>query len=511
MIPVLTSAQANQWDAAAAADGRPLRMLMETAGRAVARVALEAGALSRDTGTVVVTGGGNNGGDGWVAARALHMMGIPVRVAECAEPPGGDAADARRLALSDGVETVRPDGEWPDVPLVIDAMLGTGGRGAPRGAIAAAVSRIAAQGTPVIAVDGPTGLDLDLGIDHGALPAITCVTFGGLRRGHLLARDVVGRLVVADIGHPRPEANWPRFFDPSNAWELMPHFASAAHKGDRGRVVVIGGAPGMTGAARMAARSAFAAGAGLVHAVVPDEATSDIALAEPDVQVSGHRFAAPINERLCDLLESADAVLIGPGLGRGAESAEFVIAVMGRSSRLVIDADALTVLAGRREELRELAASRQVVLTPHRGEFRSLFGEFSDAAATDPWGAASQAAVSSGCTVLLKGVPTVIAAGADDLLTVASGNPGLATGGSGDLLGGLIATFLAQGVDPDLAAALGAQALGDGATQAALEHGARGMRPMHVVGSLHGVWHGWQQLHSGPRDWLVEMLAPAEI
>ncbi|HRP09342.1 MAG TPA: NAD(P)H-hydrate dehydratase, partial [Gemmatimonadales bacterium] len=132
------------------------------------------------------------------------------------------------------------------------------------------------------------------------------------------------------------------------------------------------------------------------------------------------------------------------------------------------------------------------------------------AAATDPWAAADQAAASSGCTVLLKGVPTVVAA-QGRVVTVAAGNPGLATGGSGDLLGGLIATFLAQGVNPLHSAALGAQALGNGAEQAAREFGMRGMRPMQVVSSMQAVWQSWRNLQESPRDWLVEMLAPFEL
>ena len=376
------------------------------------------------------------------------------------------------------------------------------------------VARLASLGLPVLAIDGPTGLDLETGIDHGALPAVSTVTFGGYRRGHLLARDVVGKVMVEEIGHPAADPDWPRCVDQRWARSQRLRFAAAAHKGDRGRIVVVGGAPGMTGAARLAARSAFAAGAGVVHVVVPDEAMSDIALAEPDVLVFGHRFATPLSEALQRLLVSADAVVIGPGLGRDAGRADFVLAVLAAARRTVIDADALTVLAGRRSELADLARSRPVVLTPHRGEFRTLFGEYADVAATDPWTAAAESASATGATMLLKGVPTVVAHHGEAVLTVASGNPGLATGGSGDVLSGLVGVFLAQGLSPLVASAVAAEALGEAASVAAQEHGPRTMRPMQVIAALAEVWKQWahsdapQEGEEFPELYLAELLPP---
>jgi NAD(P)H-hydrate epimerase len=272
----------------------------------------------------------------------------------------------------------------------------------------------------------------------------------------------------------------------------------------------------MTGAARLAARSAFAAGAGLVHVVVPDEAMSDIALAEPDVLVFGHRFAAPLSDNLRHLLEQADTVVIGPGLGREAGRAEFVIAVLDAAQRAVVDADALTVLAPHRDELARVATVKPLVLTPHRGEFRTLFAEFADGAATDPWAAADEAARATGATVLLKGVPTVIASGEAAPLTVASGNPGLASGGSGDVLSGLVGVFLAQGLPAQTAAAVAAEALGEGAAIAAQQHGPRTMRPMQVVAAMSEVWKVWtrsdepvdREDYYFPVFYLAELLPP---
>jgi NAD(P)H-hydrate epimerase len=270
----------------------------------------------------------------------------------------------------------------------------------------------------------------------------------------------------------------------------------------------------MTGAARLAARSAFAAGAGVVHAVVPDEAMSDIALAEPDVLVFGHPFNVPLAPELRELVARADAVVIGPGLGRDAGRAHFVLALLEVAQRAVVDADGLTVLKTHREALAAIASRIPVVLTPHRGEFRALFGEFADVADTDPWTAVSDATRVSAATVLLKGVPTVIGHGQDAVLTVASGNPGLATGGSGDVLSGLVGAFLAQGLDPRAAAAVAAEALGQAAMFAAQEHGPRTMRPMHVVGAMSEVWRLWSHNDAPkpgeefPEMYLAELLPP---
>lgn len=464
---------------------------MESAGRAVARSVVERFGSAAGQGILVAVGPGNNGGDGWVAARALHLGGWGVWVAECGTPPEGIAAEARTMALADGVRAVDASGPWPGVGLVIDALLGTGARGAPREPMARLIARLAESHLPVIAVDGPTGLDLATGVDHGVLAAVLTVTFGGVRRGHLLARDDCGELLVAEIGLPPPPPEWPRLVTPSWAAGHLPPLAAAAHKGTRGRVVIVGGGDGMTGAARLAARAAFAAGAGLVHLVAPAESMATLRTAEPDMQTLAHPFAAPLSPQLLDLLDRADAVVIGPGLGRAAGRADFVLAVMAASGALVIDADALVALDGAVSELALLASERPTVLTPHVGEFRTLFPSLATGLEVDPWSAAAQASTAAGATVLLKGVPTVVASPDGAMLTVAAGNPGLATGGSGDVLSGLIGALLARKLPADVAAAVGAQALGEAADHAARRIGARMLRPMDVVAAAGDVWRAW--------------------
>src|SRR5690349_2778633 len=207
-IPVLTTDQSNQWDELAAKVGIERATLMESAGRALAAILAERYAHLLRSGVLVAAGPGNNGGDGWVLARALHRVDVPVWVAAIS-PSSELCVRAAGLARADGVRELAPDGPWPSVGLAVDALLGTGASGAPRPLVAALLARVLDLEVPVVAVDGPTGVDLLSGVVHGPTQAELTVTFGGLRRGHLLARDEVGSLVVLDIGHPRPDPCWP--------------------------------------------------------------------------------------------------------------------------------------------------------------------------------------------------------------------------------------------------------------------------------------------------------------
>jgi ADP-dependent NAD(P)H-hydrate dehydratase / NAD(P)H-hydrate epimerase len=501
LLPVLTPSQAAAWDARAERCGTPARALMESAGRAVAALLAGRYAERLRFGVLVACGPGNNGGDGWVVARALHAAGVPVWVAASGEPGGALPRAMASLAREAGVRTVQADGPWPNVGLAVDALLGTGATGAPRGAVAALLARVADLERPVIAVDGPSGLDLADGVQHGPLRATLTVTFGGYRRGHLLARDDVGDLAVVDIGFPGPDPGWPVFLSEAAAADLVLPFAADAHKGSRGRVVVVGGDDGMLGAARLTARSVFAAGAGLVHLVAPTASVTIIATAEPDLQTCAQPFEAHPSTRTTALLGRADAVVVGPGLGRSPSRADFVLGILLAAppeAAIVLDADGLMAFAGQTDRLRDGLAGRRAVLTPHAGEFRTLFPEEASRVDVDPWGAAEAAAVRIGAAVLLKGVPTVIAVAGQPTVTVAAGNPGLATGGSGDMLSGLVAAFAAQGLAPEAAGGAGAVALGEAADLAARRVTARAMRPMDVLAALPDVWRRWDRLRRQP-------------
>lgn len=251
----------------------------------------------------------------------------------------------------------------------------------------------------------------------------------------------------------------------------------------------------MSGALRLTTRSAFAAGAGLVFTASTAETAKLLAEAEPDVQARVWNGEAPSAE-LREVLAKAEAMVIGPGLGRAAgvrDGIERLFASASTSTAVVLDADGLIAFAGAVPALKALLAGRRAVLTPHLGEFRALFPEFAGTAEQDPWGAAAGAARAAGAVVLLKGVPTVVASPEGSaLLTIAAGNPGLATGGSGDVLSGLIGAALAAGLDPFHAAAFGAQALGRAADLAARRTSARTIRPMDVVAAFPDLWRAWE-------------------
>ena len=517
-IPVLTPEQAALWDQRAVAGGVPLRALMECAGRGTAALAAARFADRLRHGVLVAAGAGHNGGDGWVAAQALHAAGVPVWVAPTGDSPRELTAAVAAQARAAGVREVAPDGPWPHVGLALDALLGTGARGAPRGNLGALLSRLAELDVPLVAVDGPTGLDLEHGVQHGPLRATLTVTFGGYRRGHLLARDEVGDLVVLDIGLPSPDPGWPVLFPEIAAARELPPFPARAHKGTRGRVIVVGGDEGMLGAARLAARAAFAAGAGLVHLVAPAASTTVASTAEPDLQTMVQPFEAMPAPRTTALLAQADAVVVGPGLGRRASRPEFVLAIVAAvpaAAILVLDADALTAFAGQADRLREGLAGHRAILTPHAGEFRALVPDLAAHLAVDPWGAAAAAAERLGAQVLLKGVPTVVATPAGESFTVAAGNPGLATGGSGDTLSGLVGGLAAGGLGLPNAALIAALALGEAGDLAARRMTARSMRPMDVLAALPDVWRRWNRLRTTPPfatpPILHELAAPIRV
>lgn len=496
-IPVLTPAQSGLWDAATEQAGVPTRVLMESAGRAAATILLDRFGPACRHGVLVAAGAGNNGGDGWVMARALHALGVPCWVAPVAGNPSPLNAAVAAVARAEGVREVTADGPWPAPGVLVDALLGTGARGAPRAAVRAVMHRMEDLDRPIVALDGPTGLDLGDGVSHQALPAAMTITFGGYRRGHLLSRDECGDLVVVEIGLTTPAPEWPTLVTVDALLPYFTPFPSNAHKGSRGRVVVVGGDAGMTGAARLAARAAFAAGAGLVHVVAPAASVAILAGAEPDLQTQAQEFDAPLSAAVLALLARADAVVVGPGLGRQPGRAALVTEAIRGSGAVVLDADGLMAMQGDIPALGQACRDRRILLTPHLGEFGALFPSESSGASVDPWGAAGRAAEVSGATILLKGVPTVITDGFRAPLTVAAGNPGLATGGSGDCLAGIAAALLAQGVPCREAGAMAAQALGEAADLAARRTGARSLRPMDLLATLPDLWREWDRRRLG--------------
>ena len=437
--------------------GIPGEELMLTAGEGLAAAirTLAANHQLADSPVLFVAGPGNNGGDAFVAAYLLHEDGWPV---ECwlAAPESrikGDALIHFKKMKKAGVpfQSLETSDRWEyaaecgtDAEIVVDGLLGTGVSGEPRGVIADAVDFVDAQADRalVVAIDVPSAMAVraDLTVTMG-LPKV-----GIVQPEHL---DAVGQVEVVDIGIPaefiEEAAGDPslELIHPSDLTPLFPRRPRDTHKGSYGDVLCIGGSKGYSGAVTMAARAAARSGAGLVSALVPEVIHPLVAAAIPEVMV---------HSNLPDARWSA--VLAGCGMGRSAVTREQVLQLLKTSAvPVVLDADAITVLADHIESI--VHAGCPVVLTPHPGEFALLFGLKTEDVQADRFGMARMAADKSGAVVVLKGAGTLVAAPGVPVAVNLTGNPGMASGGSGDVLGGIIAGLIGQGITPFEAACAG--------------------------------------------------------
>ncbi|MBS0518637.1 MAG: NAD(P)H-hydrate dehydratase [Proteobacteria bacterium] len=441
-------------DAAAVAGGTPGAELMEAAGAAVAGAIVEH--YQRQP-VVVLCGPGNNGGDGFVAARRLRAAGWPVRLALLGTPAAlkGDAAHAAGL-WKGPVEKISPqllDGR----PLVVDALFGAGLSRPLEGEAADILARTDALGLPVVAVDVPSGLHGDTGEVLGrSVKAALTVTFFRAKPGHfsVAGRHLCGEVRVADIGIPesvlgsiRPQL-WTN--DPALWSAHLRRDDLADHKYKRGHLTILGGAAS-TGAARLAALAARRAGAGLVTIAAPTRAVAVYQAAEPGNLVAECDGDEAFGELLAD--ERRNAVLIGPGSGRNERTRQGVLAALRKQRCAVLDADALTLFADRPGDLFEAIGS-PVLMTPHDGEFARLFPDL----VSMPGKAERTRAAShrSGATILLKGPDTVIAGPDGRAIVNVHAPPRLATAGAGDVLAGIAAGLMAQGLAPLAAGAAAA-------------------------------------------------------
>lgn len=456
MRPLHDSASVREADAGTIAAGTPGRVLMETAGVAAAREVLAA--FPPGSAATVLVGPGNNGGDGMVMARLLAEAGWDVQVqAPGARAPGtpdgalmtGLAADAGIGVHDVDLDALRRGGR-----VVIDALLGTGSAGAPREAMADVVRAVRESGAPVVAVDMPTGVNADTGEAPGAaIEAMVTVTFAADKVGLHVApgRGLAGRVVVADIGIS------PRMLHAPAAWlatdglvATIPPKGAGDDKYRAGGVLVVGGAPGMSGAVRLSSRAALRTGAGIVVACVPPEVRAEVAIGTPEVMVN----ALDLDEVMRQAARVA-AVAIGPGMGRDDTSATLLRALLaGVAHPVVLDADGLWHLGDDLEALR--ARPGPTVITPHAGEAARLLGTDRADVEARRLRAARELAERSGAVALLKGPGTIVCAPGTDPLVLDGGTPALATAGSGDVLTGIIAALLARGLDAQRAAISGA-------------------------------------------------------
>ena len=499
-ITVTDSRGAYAADAAAIAAGTPSRALMQRAGAAAAAEIATRLADRLSDGVVVATGAGNNGGDGWVIARALHATGATVRVVECAESRTPDAQAERALAVANGVRVdsaptaLLSGGER----IGVDALLGTGYSATTplRADMVESMAHLrvlASRGASVVALDVPSGLDATSGVNAGHLVCSLTLSFGTIKRGQLIARDACGSIVLLDIGLGTHAAAAGSAQLASAQWfhESLPRIHADAHKGTRKKIAIIGGAAGMAGAAMLATRAALRSGAGMVKCLVAAESLLALQQGEPAALAS----VWPDHENDFDKEVSAwaDALLIGPGLGRERARSLVELALQNFRGPVVLDADALNAFADEPAALAALIGSREALLTPHPLEFARLSGMSVQDVLALRFDAPALLARRAGAAVLLKGVPTIIAKLTGETMVVAEGTPVLATGGSGDVLGGIAVTLLAQTADAALAGALAAFAHGRAASVLSLRQ-VRGYTLDDVLESLPHVW----ALHSPP-------------
>lgn len=467
--------------------GVPSRALMQRAGAAAAGEISRLAGPRLTGGAIVYAGPGNNGGNGWVVARCLAAAGVPIHVIPVLETRTDDALAERALAQP-LVAPARPDGAG----VIVDALLGTGASGAPRGAVADAVREIAAErarGAMVFALDVPTGVDADSGECAGAVRADVTLTFGTLKRGLLVARGQAGRILLLDIGLvPAKTDDTPALVTAPWVHAALPAIPANAHKGIRRKLVIVGGQLGMVGAPMFAARAAMRAGIGMVRLVVARECVPVVQAAVPHAMARAWPGERP--EEMDDaVLRWADGVLIGPGLGDSPQSRGLVERVL-RAWRgpVVVDADALNVFRGEAPALGALLAGRPALLTPHAVELSRLYDANPQEVLVRRFEIGAELARVTHAAVLLKGVPTVIADASGRRLVSAAGTPVLAAAGSGDLLAGIAATMLTQLGNGLTAGAVAAWVHGRAAELAEHGTGPRGVTLNDVEQAVSAVW-----------------------
>lgn len=490
---VLTGGQMQEADRRTIDAGTPAAALMARAGAAVADAVL---ALRPQGGVALVCGRGNNGGDGFVAARVLRRAGVDARVFLLGglDQIRDDARQAADACLENGpIVEVRDHDAWRrhrpavvEAAVIVDAIVGTGFTPPLTGLAAAVVDDINASGRPIVAVDVPSGLSADTGNVAGpSIHATRTVALGAPKLAHVLspASDRVGDWAVADIGitgETIDAVTGPRLdlVTPAVARMLLPMRRRDAHKGDFGHVLIVAGSRGKTGAAYLAAMAALRSGAGLVTLATPASCLPSIAalgaeymtlpLAEDDGVVT-----APALDTI--LAFTADVIAVGPGLGQTDGVRDLVRGLVTQvRAPLVIDADGLNAVAALMPQIATPAAAARV-LTPHPGEMARLLGVTTAAIQADRLTAARTLAAAAQAHVILKGRASLIAAPDGRVAINSTGNPGMATGGTGDVLTGAVAAWLGQLRDAMSAAVLATWIHGRAGDLAAGRQGEIGM------------------------------------
>ncbi|HSE05428.1 MAG TPA: NAD(P)H-hydrate dehydratase [Methylomirabilota bacterium] len=506
MLPVFTAAEMRALDARAIRDlGIPGPRLMDNAGSAAAAAIARHLAPIRGKSVVIVCGKGNNGGDGFVVARRLRARGAAVRVYLVASRAEirGDAAIA--LGRWRGrVEEIREEGDLGALAralgradAVVDALLGTGLTGGARGLIAAAIALINREcaGVPVVALDLPSGLSADQGALLGpTIQATRTVTFAGLKRSLLLhpAAACAGVVEVAGIGVPAEAARQGVSTWRLEAADVRPAFPpreADAHKGRFGHLLVVAGSLGKTGAAMLAGRAALRAGAGLCTVAAPESEQPIIAAHAPEYmtealpETAARSLSLKARDRLLELARRMDAVALGPGLSLDPEAQELARTLIRDIERpMVVDADALSALAGHLDLLRGAAGPR--ALTPHPGEMARMLGLAVAAVQADRLEITRRVSRDHAVALALKGAGTVVGGPDGHVAINPTGNPGMAKGGSGDVLTGIVGALLARGVEATAALRAGCYVHGLAGDLAAARTGEIAMIASDIIEAL---------------------------
>lgn len=464
-MQILTAAEMQQTDARTVAAGMPMAELMERAGEAVAAFCLRQYPLAARV--MVVCGKGNNGGDGFVAARLLAAEGVGVRVLLAGtqwDVKGVAAAALHQLREATSDEVVAELGDateadelqelFAEADLVLDAVFGTGFKPPLRGVAVAIRDALAALRVPVVAVDLPSGWDSDSHAEtvEGAFRADAVVTFTAPKLAHVfghLTTGIFDPVVVADIGSPANTIQSGQNLTWTGASKPLTEAKRPIHsnKGKFGHVLVAGGSFGTAGAPSMAALAALRAGAGLVTAAVPRGIVNLVGGIAPELMVraleQGSEGSALARQNLDDLLKGIKVIALGPGLSTQGGASEFARSLVTNVKLpMVVDADALNAFAGLAELLH--GGNRTLVLTPHPGEMARLLGTTVPDVEADRIGIARKFATEHHLTLVLKGWRTLVAHPDGRIAVNTTGNPALAKGGSGDILTGIVAAMLAQ-------------------------------------------------------------------
>ncbi len=476
MKKIATAEEMHRLDMAAIEEGGiPGMLLMENAAVGILRVIRDAlGVDLRQRKFIIVCGRGNNGGDGYALARHLFNRGADVRILSfgpIAELKGDAAQNARIYQnIGGSILELRQGGAIPELPstdLIVDALLGTGLTGSAKGPIARAIEWVNSRPEPVLSVDIPSGVESDTGLAHGpAVQANWTVTMGLLKRGLVLppGRDLAGKITIANISlPPRVRVGTHIHFnllERTDIQAMCPKRAATAHKGDCGRAFVLAGSPGMTGAAALCSQATLRIGAGLVILGIPTGLNPILEVKLTEVMT--RRLAENAEGCLCpealptieEIVSWADVVGIGPGLSQHPDTEHTVRTLLAAIKKpLVIDADGLNVLGREMEFAGMLPAGS--ILTPHPGEFSRLCGKPISHILAHRVDLVAEKAAAWGAVLVLKGSPTIIADPGGEVYCNPTGGPALATGGSGDVLTGMILGLLAQGCPPVHAACAG--------------------------------------------------------